>query len=54
MSPQFWLGLQMDYDVDVAADLIVPSDLKDRVAFALLVAMNATLTLAEMGEIEIK
>jgi len=20
MSPQFWLGLQMDYDLDVAAD----------------------------------
>jgi antitoxin HigA-1 len=21
-SPQFWLGLQMDYDLDVAADLL--------------------------------
>ena len=20
MSPQFWLGLQMDYDLDIAAD----------------------------------
>ena len=22
MSPQFWLGLQMDYDLDVAADTL--------------------------------
>ena len=22
MSPQFWLGLQMDYDLDVASDLL--------------------------------
>ena len=22
MSPQFWLGLQMDYDLDVAADVL--------------------------------
>jgi len=22
MSPQFWLGLQMDYDLDVAADAL--------------------------------
>jgi addiction module HigA family antidote len=22
MSPQFWLGLQMDYDIDVASDQI--------------------------------
>jgi antitoxin HigA-1 len=22
MSPQFWLGLQMDYDLDVAADIL--------------------------------
>jgi addiction module HigA family antidote len=22
MSPQFWLGLQMDYDLDVAQDLL--------------------------------
>ncbi len=22
MSPQFWLGLQMDYDLDVAEDLL--------------------------------
>ncbi len=22
MSPQFWIGLQMDYDLDVAADLL--------------------------------
>ena len=22
MSPQFWLGLQMDYDLDVAADKV--------------------------------
>lgn len=23
MSPQFWLGLQMDYDLDVAEDVLV-------------------------------
>jgi len=22
MSPQFWLGLQMDYDLDVAQDIL--------------------------------
>ncbi len=22
MSPQFWLGLQMDYDLDVASDML--------------------------------
>lgn len=22
MSPQFWLGLQMDYDLDIAADIL--------------------------------
>ncbi len=24
MSPQFWLGLQMDYDLDVATDHLAP------------------------------
>jgi addiction module HigA family antidote len=24
MSPQFWLGLQMDYDLDIAADNFSP------------------------------
>ena len=24
MSPQFWLGLQMDYDLDVETDRLVP------------------------------
>ncbi len=28
MSPQFWLGLQMDYDLDVAAD--APASRLDR------------------------
>jgi plasmid maintenance system antidote protein VapI len=27
MSPQFWLGLQMDYDLDVAED-----NLKEKIA----------------------
>ena len=30
MSPQFWLGLQMDYDLDIAAD-VLDSRLKQEV-----------------------
>ena len=30
MSPQFWLGLQMDYDIDVAEDALA-GRLKDEV-----------------------
>ena len=34
MSPQFWLGLQMDYDLDVAADELAAQIEKDVNLFA--------------------
>lgn len=33
MSPQFWLGLQMDYDLDVADDLLAGKIQKEVIAY---------------------
>jgi len=33
MSPQFWLGLQMDYDLDVADDLLAEKIEKEVIAY---------------------
>ena len=39
MSPQFWLGLQMDYDLDVTADMM-GSRLERKVGSYALVAVG--------------
>lgn len=50
-----FVTLEIEHDNRVySTDLVVPKDLKDRVGFTLLFAMNGDRTLREMGEIEIK